>query len=87
MGRKPQSHKDASILCIDCTITEGRDPKKADTKQSLGIMITVIRLHLIIYEELLAFIKDTYKVWRKTHNASFAFAAKKGAATPKFETI
>jgi hypothetical protein len=26
------------------------------------------------YVELLAFIKDTYKAWRKTDNASFAFS-------------
>ena len=47
--------------------------KKATTKKSFAIMITVIRLHLMSYVELLAFIKDTYKAWRKTHNASFAF--------------
>lgn len=48
--------------------------KKAATKKSFANMITVIRLHLMSYVELLAFIKDTYKAWRKTHNASFAFA-------------
>lgn len=48
--------------------------KKAKTKKSFANMITVIRLHLMSYVELLAFIKDTYKAWRKTHNASFAFA-------------
>jgi hypothetical protein len=37
-------------------------------------MITVIRLHLMSYVGLLEFIKDSYKAWRKTHNASFAFA-------------
>jgi hypothetical protein len=47
--------------------------KKAATKKSFANMITVIRLHLMSYVELLAFIKDTYKAWRKTHNASFAF--------------
>jgi len=47
--------------------------KKATTKKSFANMITVIRLHLMSYVELLAFIKDTYKAWRKTHNASFAF--------------
>jgi hypothetical protein len=48
--------------------------KKAATKKSFANMITVIRLHLMSYVSLFAFIKDTYKAWRKTHNASFAFA-------------
>lgn len=48
--------------------------KKAATKKSFANMITVIRLHLMSYVELLGFIKDTYKAWRKTHNASFAFS-------------
>jgi len=48
--------------------------KKAATKKSFANMITVIRLHLMSYVELLDFIKDTYKAWRKTHNASFAFS-------------
>lgn len=48
--------------------------KKAMTKKSFANMITVIRLHLMSYVSLLDFIKDTYKAWRKTHNASFAFA-------------
>lgn len=47
--------------------------KKAATKKSFANMITVIRLHLMSYINLLEFIKDTYKAWRKTHNASFAF--------------
>jgi len=47
--------------------------KKAATKKSFANMITVIRLHLMSYVELLEFIKDSYKAWRKTHNASFAF--------------
>lgn len=47
--------------------------KKAATKKSFSNMITVIRLHLMSYVELLAFIRDTYKAWRKTNNASFAF--------------
>lgn len=41
--------------------------KKAATKKSFANMITVIRLHLTSYVELMAFIKDTYKAWRKTH--------------------
>lgn len=48
--------------------------KKAATKKSFANMITVIRLHLMSYVELLEFIKDTYKAWRKTHNASFDFS-------------
>lgn len=48
--------------------------KKAATKKSFANMITVIRLHLMSYVSLLEFIRDTYKAWRKTHNASFAFA-------------
>jgi hypothetical protein len=47
--------------------------KKAATKKSFANMITVIRLHLMSYVALYEFIKDTYKAWRKTHNASFAF--------------
>jgi Transposase DDE domain/Domain of unknown function (DUF4372) len=47
--------------------------KKAATKKSFANMITVIRLHLMSYVALLDFIKDSYKAWRKTHNASFAF--------------
>jgi hypothetical protein len=48
--------------------------KKAATKKSFANMITVIRLHLMSYVELFEFIKDTYKAWRKTHNAPIAFA-------------
>jgi hypothetical protein len=48
--------------------------KKAATKKSFAHMITVIRLHLMSYVGLLEFIKDTYKAWRKTHNASFDFS-------------
>jgi hypothetical protein len=48
--------------------------KKAKTKKSFANMITVIRLHLMSYVGLLEFIKDTYKAWQKTRNASFAFA-------------
>lgn len=47
--------------------------KKAATKKSFANMITVIRVHLMSYVELLEFIKDTYKAWRKTHNAPNAF--------------
>ena len=50
--------------------------KKAATKKSFANMITVIRLHLTSYVELMEFIKDTYQAWRKTHHASFAFTPK-----------
>lgn len=48
--------------------------KKAATKKSFANMITVIRLHLMSYIELMEFIKDTYKAWRKTHDVSIAFS-------------
>jgi len=48
--------------------------KQAATKKSFAKMITVIRLHLTSYVEILEFIKDTYKAWRKNHNSPFAFA-------------
>jgi len=48
--------------------------KKAATKKSFANMITVIRLHLTSYVGLMEFIKDTYKAWRKTHDASIAFS-------------
>ncbi|OJU29112.1 MAG: hypothetical protein BGN92_11785 [Sphingobacteriales bacterium 41-5] len=47
--------------------------KKAVTKKSFANMITVMRLHLMSYVSLLDFIRDTYKAWRKTHSAPFAF--------------
>ncbi len=46
--------------------------KKAATKKCFANMITVIR-HPTDYVGLLDFIRDTYKAWRKTDNASFAF--------------
>ena len=48
--------------------------KKAATKKSFANMITVIRLHLMSYVALLAFIKDTYKAWRKTYNPLIDFS-------------
>lgn len=48
--------------------------KKAATKKSFANMITVIRLHLTSYVELLAFIKDTYKAWRKMHDNALNFS-------------
>ena len=47
--------------------------KKSETKKSFANMITVIRLHLMSYVDLIEFIKNTYKAWRKTHNESIAF--------------
>ena len=38
--------------------------KKSKTKKSFASIITVVRLHLMSYVELFAFIKDTYKAWR-----------------------
>src|SRR5437762_2015324 len=48
--------------------------KKASTKKSFSNMITVIRLHLMSYVELLYFIKDTYKAWRKANNITIGFS-------------
>lgn len=48
--------------------------KKAETKKSFANMITVIRLHLMSYVELFAFIKDTYKAWRKMNSPPLKFA-------------
>jgi len=48
--------------------------KKAATKKSFANMITVIRLHLMSYVELIDFIKDTYKAWRKANSPPSAFA-------------
>ncbi|SFW76279.1 IS4 family transposase [Chitinophaga sancti] len=42
--------------------------KKSATKKSFANMITVIRLHLMSYVELLSFIKDTYLAWRRVNN-------------------
>ena len=49
--------------------------KKAATKKSFANMITVIRLHLMSYVELLEFIKDTYKAWKKYHPPPSLLAA------------
>lgn len=48
--------------------------KKAKTKKSFANMITVIRLHLMSYVELLAFIKDTYKAWRRYNQPAGLFS-------------
>jgi hypothetical protein len=41
--------------------------KKAATKKSFANMITVIRLHLMSYIDLLEFIKNVHVVWRRVH--------------------
>jgi hypothetical protein len=47
--------------------------KKAATKKSFANMITVIRLHLMSYIGLYAFIKDSYKAWRNEYNDQMVF--------------
>jgi hypothetical protein len=42
--------------------------KKSVTKKSFANMITVIRLHLMSYVDLIEFIKDAYKAWRKMNS-------------------
>jgi hypothetical protein len=42
--------------------------KKSQTKKSFANMITVIRLHLMSYVDLLGFIKDPYKAWRNQYD-------------------
>jgi hypothetical protein len=41
--------------------------KQSFTIKSFANMITLIRLHLMNYVNLLEFIKDTYKAWRKAN--------------------
>lgn len=48
--------------------------KKAATKKSFANMITVIRLHLTSYVNLLEFIKDTYKAWRRIYDTSLGLS-------------
>lgn len=38
--------------------------KKSKTKKSFSNIITVIRLHIMSYVDLMSFMKDTYKAWR-----------------------
>lgn len=42
--------------------------KKSLTKKSFSNMITVIRLHLMSYIDIMDFIKDAYKAWRKINS-------------------
>ena len=48
--------------------------RKAKTKKSFANMITIIRLHLMSYVDLLDFMKDTYKAWRKKYEVKIAFS-------------
>lgn len=41
--------------------------KKSETKKSFANVITLIRLHLMSYVNLLEFIKDTFKTWRRAN--------------------
>ena len=43
--------------------------KKALSKKAFANMVTVVRLHLMSYVELFAFLKDTYKAWRNSANS------------------
>jgi hypothetical protein len=42
--------------------------KKSETKRSFTSILTVVRLHIMSYVELFAFLKDTYKAWRSSHS-------------------
>ncbi|MEK7868550.1 MAG: IS4 family transposase [Candidatus Omnitrophota bacterium] len=46
--------------------------KKSLSKKSFSNIITVVRLHLMSYVNLFAFIKDTYRAWRNTHSPPVA---------------
>ena len=42
--------------------------KKSETKRSFTSILTVVRLHIMSYVELIGFLKDTYKAWRSSHS-------------------
>lgn len=44
--------------------------KKSQTKKSFSNIITVIRLHLMSYVDLMSFMKDTYKAWRLNNDVN-----------------
>jgi ribosomal protein L11 len=48
--------------------------KKSETKKSFANMIAVVRLHIMSYVDLFAFIKDTYSAWRKNANTPNLFS-------------
>lgn len=74
MGESPNAIKMQVYCVLIAQLLMVVIRKKAATKKSFANMITVIRLHLTSYVGLLDFIKDTYKAWRKTDKASFAFS-------------
>lgn len=41
--------------------------KKSKTKKSFSNMITIIRLHLMSYVDLIEFVQDSAKAWKKCH--------------------
>jgi hypothetical protein len=43
--------------------------KKSLSKKAFANIVTVVRLHLMSYVELFAFLKDTYKAWRNSANS------------------
>ena len=43
--------------------------KKSFSKKAFANIVTVVRLHLMSYVELFAFLKDTYKAWRNSVNS------------------
>lgn len=44
--------------------------KKSQTKKSFANIITVVRLHIMSYVNLTAFIKDSFKAWRKENEVN-----------------
>ncbi|MEK7875819.1 MAG: IS4 family transposase [Pseudomonadota bacterium] len=48
--------------------------KASHTKKSFANIVTVVRLHLMSYVELLAFIKDTYRAWKNKMNSPQEYA-------------
>ena len=48
--------------------------KKSMTKKSFANIITLIRLHLMSYVDLIGFIKETKKAWRKANAPHDLFA-------------
>jgi hypothetical protein len=42
--------------------------RKSETNRSFTSILTVVRLHIMSYGELISFLKDTYKAWRSSHS-------------------
>jgi hypothetical protein len=57
-----------------CPITDGGNSQESKNKNSFANTITVIRLHLMYYVELLAFIKDTSKAWQRYYAPANLFS-------------